>query len=84
MKGPVPLGSAAVGESVDSGSEVAEDTFAQDDDELERLEADLVVIEEAMGRVEEGDLEGYDFLVERFDNREKSVSDRPTGAEESV
>ena len=55
-------------EPVDPRSEAAENPSSRDDDELARLENDLAAIEEAMDRVEEGDLDGYDALVGRSDD----------------
>ena len=68
-------------EPVDPGSEAAESHSSRDDGELTRLENDLAAIEEAMDRVEEGDLEGYDALVGRSDDPAEPASSGPTGAD---
>ena len=66
---------------VDPGSEAAESHSSRDDGELTRLENDLATIEEAMDRVEEGDLEGYDALVGRSDDPAEPAPSGPTGAD---
>ena len=71
-------------EPVDPCSEAAESSSSQDDGELTRLENDLAVIEEAMDRVEEGDLEGYDALVGRSDDPAEPAPSGPTGADAAV
>lgn len=71
-------------EPVDPGSEAAESSSSRDDGELTRLENDLAAIEEAMDRVEEGDLEGYDALVGRSDDPAEPAPSGPTGADEAV
>ena len=71
-------------EPVDPGSEAAESSSSRDDGELTRLENDLAAIEEAMDRVEEGDLEGYDALVGRSDDPAEPGPSGPTGADEAV
>ena len=71
-------------EPVDPCSEAAESSSSRDDGELARLENDLAAIEEAMDRVEEGDLEGYDALVGRSDDPAEPAPSRPTGADEAV
>ena len=71
-------------EPVDPRSEAAENPSSRDDDELARLENDLAAIEEAMDRIEEGDLEGYDALVGRSDNPAEPAPSGPTGADEAV
>ena len=57
----------AVEEPVNPRSEGVENPSSRDDGELARLENHLAVIEEAMDRIEEGDLEVYDALVVQFD-----------------
>ena len=71
-------------EPVDPCSEAAESSSSRDDGELTRLENDLAAIEEAMDRVEEGDLEGYDALVGRSDDPDEPAPSGPTGADEAV
>ena len=71
-------------EPVDSRSEAAENPSSRGDDELTRLENDLAAIEEAMDRVEEGDLDGYDALVGRSDDPAEPAPSGPTGADEAV
>lgn len=71
-------------EPVDPCSEAAESSSSRDDGELTRLENDLAAIEEAMDRVEEGDLEGYDALVGRSDDPAEPAPSGPTGADEAV
>ena len=71
-------------ESVDPGSEAAESSSSRDDGELTRLENDLAAIEEAMDRVEEGDLEGYDARVGRSDAPAEPAPSGPTGTAEEV
>ena len=71
-------------EPVDPCSEAAESSSSRDDGELTRLENDLAAIEEAMDRVEEGDLEGYDALVGRSDDPAEPAPSGPTGADEEV
>ena len=71
-------------EPVDPCSEAAESSSSRDDGELTRLENDLATIEEAMDRVEEGDLEGYDALVGRSDDPAEPAPSGPTGAAEAV
>ena len=71
-------------ESVDPRSEAAESPSSRDDGELARLENDLAAIEEAMDRIEEGDLDGYDALVGRSDNPAKPAPSDPTGVDEAV
>ncbi len=71
-------------EPVDPCSEAAESSSSRDDGELTRLENDLATIEEAMDRVEEGDLEGYDALVGRSDDPAEPAPSGPTGADEAV
>ena len=68
-------------EPVAPGSEAAESSSSRDDGELTRLENDLAAIEEAMDRVEEGDLEGYDALVGRSDDPAEPAPSGPTGAD---
>ena len=68
-------------EPVDPCSEAAESSSSRDDGELTRLENDLAAIEEAMDRVEEGDLEGYDALVGRPDDPAEPAPSGPTGAD---
>lgn len=71
-------------EPVDPGSEAAESSSSRDDGELTRLENDLAAIEEAMDRVEEGDLEGYDALVGRSDDPAEPAPSGPTGVDQAV
>ncbi len=71
-------------EPVDPCSEAAESSSSRDDGELTRLENDLAAIEEAMGRVEEGDLDGYDALVMRSDDPAEPAPSDPTGVDEAV
>ena len=78
------LGSATVEEPVDPGSEAAESSSSRDDGELTRLENDLAAIEEAMDRIEEGDLDGYDALVVRSDDPAEPAPSGPTGVDEAV
>ena len=68
-------------EPVDPCSEAAASPSSRDDGELTRLENDLAAIEEAMDRVEEGDLEGYDALVGRSDDPAEPAPSGPTGAD---
>ena len=74
-KGPLTLDSAPVEEPVDSPSENMEGLSSHDDRELVQLEDDLAVIEQAMERVEEGDLDGYESLVTRFDDSDEPNSE---------
>ena len=71
-------------EPVDPCSEAAESSSSRDDGELTRLENDLAAIEEAMDRVEEGELEGYDALGGRSDDPAEPGPSGPTGADEAV
>ena len=71
-------------EPVDPCSEAAERSSSRDDGELTRLENDLATIEEAMDRVEEGDLEGYDALVVRSDDPAEPAPSGPTGVDQAV
>ena len=71
-------------EPVDPRSEAAENPSSRDDDELARLENDLTAIEEAMDRVEEGDLDGYDALVVRSDDPAEPTPSGPAGPAEAV
>ena len=71
-------------EPVDPGSEAAESSSSRDDRELTRLENDLAAIEEAMDRIEEGDLEGYDALVVRSDDPAEPAPSGPTGVDQAV
>ena len=71
-------------EPVDPCSEAAESSSSRDDGELTRLENDLAAIEEAMGRVEEGNLDGYDALVMRSDDPAEPAPSDPTGVDEAV
>ena len=71
-------------EPIDPGSEAAESHSSRDDGELTRLENDLAAIEEAMDRVEEGDLEGYDALVVRSDDPAEPAPSGPTGVDQAV
>ncbi len=71
-------------EPVDPCSEAAESPSSRDDGELTRLENDLAAIEEAMGRVEEGNLDGYDALVMRSDDPAEPAPSDPTGVDEAV
>lgn len=71
-------------EPVDPCSEAAESSSSRDDGELTRLENDLATIEEAMDRVEEGDLEGYDALVVRSDDPAEPAPSGPTGVDQAV
>lgn len=71
-------------EPVDPGSEAAESSSSRDDGELTRLENDLAAIEEAMDRVEEGDLEGYDALVVRSEDPAEPAPSGPTGVDQAV
>lgn len=71
-------------EPVDPCSEAAESSSSRDDGELTRLENDLAAIEEAMDRVEEGDLEGYDALVGRSDDPAEPAPSGPTGVDQAV
>jgi len=73
-----------VEEPVDPRSEAAESPSSRDDGELARLESDLAAIEEAMDRVEEGDLDGYDALVGRSDDPAEPAPSGPTGVDEAV
>ena len=65
-------------------SGAAENPSSRDDGELERLENDLAAIEEAMDRIEEGDLDGYDALVVRSDDPAEPGPSGPTGVDEAV
>ena len=71
-------------EPVDPCSEAAESSSSRDDGQLTRLENDLAAIEEAMDRVEEGDLEGYDALVVRSDDPAEPAPSGPTGVDQAV
>ena len=71
-------------EPVDPPSEAAESHSSRDDGELTRLENDLAAIEEAMDRVEDGDLEGYDALVVRSDDPAEPAPSGPTGVDQAV
>ncbi len=71
-------------EPVDPCSEAAESSSSRDDGELTRLENDLAAIEEAMDRVEEGDLEGYDALVVRSEDPAEPAPSGPTGVDQAV
>ena len=71
-------------EPADPGSEAAESSSSRDDGELTRLENDLAAIEEAMDRVEEGDLEGYDALVVRSDDPAEPAPSGPTGVDQAI
>ena len=71
-------------EPVNPRSEAAEKPFGQDDGELERLENDLAAIEEAMDRIEQGDLDGYDTLVVRSDDPSEPAPSGTTGVDEAV
>ena len=71
-------------EPVDRGSEAAESSSSRDDGELARLENDLAAIEEAMNRIEEGDLDGYGALVGRSDNPAEPAPSDPTAVDEAV
>ena len=71
-------------EPVDPRSEAAESPSSRDDGELARLENDLAAIEQAMERVEEGDVDGYESLVARFDDPDEPNSSSPTGVDEAV
>ena len=68
----------------DPCSEAAESSSSRDDGELTRLENDLAAIEEAMDRVEEGDLEGYDALVVRSADPAAPAPSGPTGVDQAV
>ena len=69
---------------IDPRSEAAESPSGRDDGELARLENDLAAIEQAMERVEEGDVDGYESLVARFDDPDEPNSSSPTGVDEAV
>ena len=71
-------------EPVDPPSEAAENPSSRDHGELTRLENDLAAIEEAMDRIEEGDLDGYDALVVRSDDPAEPAPSGPTGVDEAV
>ena len=71
-------------EPVDPCSEAAESSSSRDDGELTRLENDLAAIEEAMDRVEEGDLQGYDALVVRSEDPAEPAPSGPTGVDQAV
>ena len=71
-------------EPVDPPSEAAANPSSRDDDELTRLENDLAAIEEAMDRIEEGDLDGYDALVVQSDDPAEPGPSGPTGVDEAV
>ena len=71
-------------EPVNPRSGAAENPSSRDDGELERLENDLAAIEEAMDRIEEGDLEGYDALVGRSDDPAEPAPSDPTAVDEAV
>ena len=74
----------AVEEPVNPRSEGVENPSSRDDGELARLENHLAVIEEAMDRIEEGDLDGYDALVVRSDDPAEPGPSGPTGVDEAV
>ena len=69
---------------IDPRSEAAESPSGRDDGELARLENDLAAIEEAMNRIEEGDLDHYDALVVRSDDPAKPAPSSPPGFDEAV
>ena len=71
-------------EPVDPCSEAAESSSSRDDGELTRLENDLAAIEEAMDRIEEGDLEGYDALVGQSDNPAEPAPSGPTEVDQAI
>ena len=50
-------------ESADASDETPEGSFDPDEDGLTRLQEELAVIEVAMDRIDNGDLEEYDRLV---------------------
>lgn len=55
-----------------------------DDDELTRLEEELAVIEAAMDRIENGDLESYDRLVAQLSHSEEHTSVKSLLKQEKV
>ena len=77
------VGSAAVDESTGAPGETPERPFGADEDELTSFEEELVVIEAAMDRIDNGDLEGYDRLVAQLGQsgasaRVEALPDRKT------
>ena len=57
------VSSAAVDESADPPAATPEGSSDADEDGLTRLEEELAMIEAAMDRIDNGDLEGYDRLL---------------------
>ena len=78
------VGSAAVDESADAPDETPEGSSGADGDGLTRLEEELAVIEAAMDRIDNGDLEGYDRLVAQLGQPDDSARIEPLSDQETA
>jgi hypothetical protein len=73
-----------VGESADASDETPEGSSAADEDGLTRLEEELAVIEAAMDRIDNGDLEEYDRLVAQLGQPDDSAPIEALSDQETI